>query len=254
MPKVRRKTGNRSAESPVAGADARVKVVLLVVLSVAVFAARSWRGVALSAALLVGLLALSRVSGRDVARGVRPTAVVLAFALLANALLATPGGVAFSYEGALRGVLAVCRIVVVVGFALVVAATTSSPQVADAVGALIRPLGRLSLPVGDVSMATSVALRFIPVVSQELDRVSAAQRARGARLGEGGLAVRMAQWGQVLVPVVVGLFRRSDELALALYDRCYGQAVRTPMLPALSARAWAELALGLGFAALVWLV
>lgn len=236
-----------------AAPDPRVQVALLVTLSVAVFAAHSWRGVAVGACVLVVLLVVASVPVSTLARGLRPTAVVLAFALLANAVVLTAGGPRLSHAGALRGALAVARIVIVVGYAEVAASSVTAEQVAGALSWSIRPLGRLGLPVGDVSLATTVALRFVPVVSDELRRVTAAQRSRGARVNEGSLGERLGQWGRVLVPVVVGLFRRSDELAQALYDRCYGQGAATSLLPRPTRRDALALAAGLAVSLVVWL-
>ena len=93
--------------------------------------------------------------------------------------------------------------------------------IADGMAALMAPLARLGVPVGGLSMAVSVALRFIPLASEEVERIRCAQRARGARLDEGGVIRRLSGWGQVLVPLVVSLFRRADELAAAMEDRCF---------------------------------
>lgn len=232
--------------------DARVQLVLLVALTVSTFASRSWRGVVLAAALLVPTVACARVSAPRLLRGLRPTVVVLALALLANAVVVGSGGVTLSDEGAARGALACARILVVVGAALVVAFSVTAEQAAEALAGLLAPLRHLGVPVGDVSLATSVALRFVPVVSEEVTRVTSAQRARGARFGEGNVVERARQWGRVLVPVSVGLFRRSDELALALYDRCYGVGERTRMMPTLGRRDVAWLVGGLVACVAVW--
>lgn len=226
--------------------DARAKVVLLLVVSVASFAAPAPLGLALVAFGLVAVLAASRTSAATVLLGLRPAAVILAVSVLSNAivLVGQPG---FSAAGLERSVVVVLRIVLVVGFALAFSSTTAPPAIADALAALLAPLRRLGMPVGGVAMSASVALRFIPLTVEEVERIRCAQRARGARLDEGGLLRRLASWGQVLVPLLVGLFRRADELASAMCDRCF-TGEQTALLGPLTARDRAILLAGVAWA------
>lgn len=200
--------------------DARAKVAALILATVGSFGARSWAGLALMGLLLAGALAASRTTPRAVLRGLRPALVILSFSLLANAvvLVGQPG---ISWEGLLRGARAVVRIALVVGLALVVSSTTTPPALAEGLAAVMAPLRVVGVPVGGVSTALSVALRFIPLTMEEIERIRCAQLARGARLDAGGVVGRLRGWGQVLVPLIVGLFRRADELARAMSDRCY---------------------------------
>lgn len=241
--------------------DARVKLVLLLAMTVAAFCATSLLAAALCVASLVFCLVVSRVSPRTVARGLRPAAVVLVFSFLANAVVvaggadvAIVGQVGASSAGAWRGTLAVARIAMLVGFALVVSATTMPTQMVDAAGSLARPLARLGVPVGDLAMATSIALRFIPIASDEYDRIVLAQRARGARFDEGSVRTRLVKRVSVFVPLVVSLFRRADELACAMGDRCYSGDRRTILIGPMRAVDWSVLVGGLVFTALVCLV
>lgn len=229
--------------------DARAKVLCLVMASMTSFAATSPVGLAVVAAGLVAALVASRTSPLRVLLALRPALVVLGFSLLANTvvLVGQPG---VSVDGLLRATRAIVRIVLVVGFALVFSATTMPPAIADALASLLRPLARLGVPVGDISTMASVALRFIPLTAEEVLRIRDAQRARGARPDEGGALRRVGAWGQVLVPLVVSLFRRADELGRAMEDRCY-TGEQTSMAGPLAARdrlalvltaAWAVLA------------
>lgn len=235
------------ADTPVHRLDPRVKALLLLAASVASFASPAPPGLAVAALGLVLGLAASRTSPRAVLAGLRPAAVVLALSLLANAvvLVGQPG---VSVEGLLRGATAVCRIALVVGFALVFSATTVPPAIADALAALLSPLARVGVPVGGLATAASLALRFIPLTMEEVDRIRCAQRARGARLDEGGPLVRLRGWAQVLVPLIVGLFRRADELASAMADRCYTGEQTSLMAPPRTRDA-VVLACGLAWAA-----
>lgn len=237
--------------TPLHGMDARVKLVALLLASAAAFAC-SPAGLAVVAVGLALALLASRTSPYEVLCGLRPALVVLAFSLLANAvvLVGQPG---LSLAGLARGALAVCRIALVVGFALVFSATTMPPAIADALASLLSPLRRLGLPVGDLAMMLSMALRFIPLTMEEVDRIRCAQRARGARLDEGGPLVRLRGWAQVLVPLIVGLFRRADELASAMADRCYTGEQTSLMAPPRT-RDVVALACGLAWAAVAVLV
>lgn len=224
------------------GLDPRAKLVLLFVATIASFAASGPWGLLAAALGLVAALVISKTSPATIARGLRPAAVVLALSVLSNAvvLVGQPG---FSADGLARSAAVVCRIALVVGFALTFSSTTPPPAIADALAALMAPLRRLGVPVGAIAMSSSIALRFIPLAAEEVDRIRCAQRARGARLDEGGLLGRLRGWGQVLVPLVVGLFRRADELAAAMVDRCY-TGEQTALLAPLARRDWAVLALG----------
>lgn len=222
--------------------DPRAKLVLLLMATVATFAASAPWGLLAATLGLVAALVASRTSPATIARGLRPAAMVLALSVLSNAvvLVGQPG---FSPEGLTRSVAVVCRIALVVGFALSFSSTTPPPAIADALAALMAPLRRLGVPVGAIAMSSSIALRFIPLAAEEVDRIRCAQRARGARLDEGGLVARLRSWAQVLVPLVVGLFRRADELAAAMVDRCY-TGEQTALLAPLARRDWEVLALG----------
>lgn len=240
------------ARSCVHALDARVKLGLLVTGTVAAFGASSAAGLAVAAAGLAVALAASRTAPSAVLRGLRPAAVILAFSLLANAvvLVGQPG---ISWEGLARGVTAVLRIVLVVGLALVFSSTTTPPAIADALASVMSPLRHLGVPVGDLAMVASVALRFIPLTMEEVERIRCAQRARGARLDDGPVSTRLRAWAQVLVPLLVGLFRRADELASAMSDRCY-TGEQTAMSEPLGTRDLALLACGLAWAAAAVLV
>lgn len=231
--------------------DARVKIALLVLATVATFAAGVPTGLVVVAAGLVVALVASRTSPLAVLRGLRPAAVILAFSVLANAvvLVGQPG---VSVAGFVRSVTAVARIALLVGFTLVLSSTTMPTAVAAALSQLMAPLARLGVPVGGIATATSVALRFIPVTTDEVERIRCAQRARGAVLG-GSVLATLRGWRQVLVPLVVALMRRADELAAAMADRCY-TGEQTSMAEPLAPRDLFALAAGVAWAAVAALV
>lgn len=216
--------------TPAARVDARVKIVLLLASTVSLFATRASWLCALWALVLAAAIHCSGMSIRTHARALRPVAFILAFTLLANALaldghgdIALSGPVGIDTAGALRGALAVFRIVVLLGLALAVSSSTTPPELADACVALLRPLGRFGVPVADIGLLLSLALRFIPLVSEELARVRLAQRSRGVDFESGGIVRRVRAWASVLTPLVVSLFRRADRLGESMAARCYAE-------------------------------
>lgn len=231
-----------SRQSPLHRVDARVKLIMLLCLTIALFMSDVWYGLVCAAAILVCLLVISGVNIQSVMRALRPTAIVLTLSLLGNALvlsqadIAVVGTAGLSFAGLTRGLTAVVRIILLVGFSLVMCATTTSTALAAAVSSLLRPFRHIGVPVDDLSMILTVALRFIPLVAEELDRIAMAQCARGAKLFNAGVIERLRAWTSVLVPLIVSLFRRSDELASAMRDRCWGSGVRTSFETQLATR------------------
>lgn len=226
-----------AADTPVHRLDARVKLVLLLALTVALFMTGS---PAVMAAIAVVVIAAARCGGvgaKALLSAVRPTAVILAFSLLANSFVldgtgdvALVGTLGVTTAGAARGLFAVGRIVVLVGASFVVTSTTPSTAIADALSSLAAPLGRVGVPTGDIAMIVSVALRFIPLTAEELLRIRDAQRARGVDFSSGSVPVRVRRWMSVLTPLVVALFRRADDLASAMRERCYRGKGRTRLV------------------------
>lgn len=230
--------GGYTPHTPAARADARVKLILLLLATVGVFSAQSSVVLLAWAVVLFGALGAARMRPSRILRAMRPVAIVLAFTLIANlvscdgrATIELAGPVGLDPAGGLRGLLAVVRIVLLVGFSLVVAASTTGTQLSDACVRLLRPCARWGVPVGPLGTVLSLALRFIPLVSEELNRIRLAQRARGASFDNGTVIERIGVWASVLTPLMIGLFRRADRLAEAMSARCY-DAVSAGRLPA----------------------
>lgn len=230
--------GGYTPHTPAARVDARVKLILLLLATVGVFSAQSPVVLSAWAVVLFGALGAARMRPSRILRAMRPVAIVLAFTLIANlvscdgrATIELAGPVGLDPAGGLRGLLAVVRIALLVGFSLVVAASTTGTQLSDACVRLLRPCARWGVPVGPLGTVLSLALRFIPLVSEELSRIRLAQRARGASFDNGTVIERLGVWASVLTPLMIGLFRRADRLAEAMSARCY-DAVSAGRLPA----------------------
>ena len=224
--------------------DARVKIGLLLVAVVGVFTAQTPALVACWYALLAAAAVASGIAPARMARSIRPAAFLLAVIILVNLVscdgtadLLVAGQVGLSAAGARRAGMAVARIIFMVAASLVVSETTVPTDIADSCVRLGRPLKRLGVPVEDIGLVLSLALRFIPLVNEELMRIRRSQEVRGASFDEGPLMARLRVWLSVLTPLVVGLFRRSERLAEAMDARCFGTGVRAETPPApLSAR------------------
>ena len=244
-PKVAAKPGRKdAAERGLEGVDARVKVTLLLVATAALFAARAPWALAMWAMLCLLVLRASGIGGKAVARALKPVALLFAFIVCANLVscdgsadVAIAGSVGISTVGAARAATAVARIIMLVCLALSVAESTTPTKLAHACTSLMRPLGHIGVPIEDVGLVLAMALRFIPVVSEEAGRIRLAQRARGVNFDEGSVLRRVRAWAAVLTPLVVGLFRRADRVAESMDARCYGQRSsgqhrRIPLQPA----------------------
>lgn len=236
--------------TPVHACDARVKIVLLIAYSITLFLVGSWWALGACAAVFAVLLGVSRVGLRRILALSIPLMVIAAFAIVFNAFSfdvvaassAAPGGLGavsagwldgadpiavagsfgFVPAGFARGCFYAIRIVLLVAASLLVSFTTTSTELTEAFSSFLRPLRKLRVPVDDVASVLSIALRFIPLVAEELGRIHDAQWSRGAKFGEGGLMVRLRAWATVLVPLFVSMFRRADALAVAMDARCYG--------------------------------
>ncbi len=198
--------------------DARLAVVTTLVYSVALFLAQSWVALGVLALGLAGVLLHARVSLAAMARSLVPLFVLLAFTVAVQ----IPTGIA-------TGLFSAARIVLLVVATLVVAFSYDDTEMVQAFSSLMRPLRALRVPVDDVAMMFSIALRFIPVCMDEFRRVANAQRSRCAPFDDGGLIVRAKAWGNVFVPMIVGMFHRAGVLAQSMEARCYGMTKRTSL-------------------------
>jgi energy-coupling factor transport system permease protein len=248
------------ADSPFHRLDARTKIGLTAAFTVSLFLIDSWWGLALLGVVAVVAVRVACVPLRLAARGLRPIAWLLGFTLIINALfpaqpsevLLQVGPFAVDAEGLARGLFFSARILLLVLGTSLVTLTTSPVALTDALSQLMRPLAVIRFPVDDAAMMMSIALRFMPTTAEEAERIVVAQTARGARFSEGGLVARAKAWLPVLVPLFVRLFRRADDLAIAMEARCYRGEGRTRLRePRMRATDWFVLVGGVTFTGLV---
>lgn len=216
------KQDNIVAETSRFGVDPRVKLVLLLVVSITLFVVDRWLGIALIAVAIIACMLVSGVELRRYFAHLVPLYVLLGFTIFFSATSFGLESMGFTWEGVNRGCLYAARILLVVLASLVVSYTTSDTALTTALAQLMAPLRKLHVPVDDIAMTLTLALRFIPVFSEELETLKRAQLSRGAALESGGLIARLRAWTAIMIPLFVGLFRRADQLSEAMDARCYG--------------------------------
>lgn len=202
--------------------DPRVKLVILAVYSCALFFVGTWWGMAAMAVLFACALAASRVPAGRVFGCGAVIYVLAGFAILFNAVRFQGGAFALTMAGLDIGCLYAVRILLLFWMSLLLCFTSTSTDLTEGFAKLLAPLRALHVPVDDVALTLSLALRFIPLTSSEYARIRQAQRARCAHFDDGPLWQRLQAAGNSFIPLFVSLFRRADHLALALDARCYG--------------------------------
>ena len=223
--------------SPVHKLDPRTKIVLTVAFLVCIFLAKKFACFAVIALFVLGCCFLSRINLKFLVRGLKPIAIIVIFTFLLNLFLGTGTDVIWkwkfltitesSYKNALF--MAVRLILLVCGSQLLTL-TTSPMALTDALERLLKPLNKIHFPVHEMAMMMTIALRFIPTLMEETDKIMKAQAARGADFDTGNLMQKAKAMVPLLVPLFVSAFRRADELAMAMESRCYhGGENRTRM-------------------------
>ena len=214
--------------------DARSKLVLTVVYIAALFQASGWLGYITALAATVLMIAISTIPPKCFFKGLKPMFFIIILTAVLN-LFYTAGtpvfpGLPITYEGIERAVQMVLRIGLLITGTFLLTYTTSPMELTDGLEMLLSPLNRIKVPVHELTLMMSMALRFIPTLFEETDKIMSAQKARGADFETGSLVRRAKALLPVLVPLFVSAFRRADELAIAMESRCYhGSDGRTRM-------------------------
>ena len=222
--------------SPIHRLDPRAKLVALILYIVALFLCKWFISYALIFAVLVLVVAISTVKPKALLRGMKPILILLIFTAVLN-MFYTPGRelVSFwvftiTYEGILHAFFMVLRIMLLISCTFLLTYTTSPLALTDGLEGLLSPLKKIKIPVHELAMMMSIALRFIPTLIEETDKIMSAQRARGADFDTGNLVQKAKALIPLLVPLFISAFRRADELATAMECRCYhGGVGRTRM-------------------------
>lgn len=214
--------------------DPRTKLILVVVYIVALFQAKGWVSYALVIGVTAVCMILSRIGFKNIFKGLKPMLFIIILTAALN-IFYTEGtpvlpGWPVTWEGIGRAVQMVLRIMLLITGTFLLTYTTSPIALTDGLELLLNPLKKLKVPVHEMTIMMSMALRFIPTLIEETDKIMSAQKARGADFETGSLIDRAKALLPVLVPLFVSAFRRADELAVAMESRCYhGGEGRTRM-------------------------
>lgn len=225
-------------KSPIHRLDPRTKLIILVIYIVALFLAVNWISYGLMLVFLAVCIAVSSVPLKSFVRGLKPLMFVLAFTVVLNLFFTTGEGtplvdfwvITIYSEGITRAVFMLLRILMLIAGTFLLTYTTSPISLTDGLESLLKPLRVIHIPVHELSMMMCIALRFIPTLIEETDKIMSAQKARGADFENGNLLQKVKALVPILVPLFVSAFRRADELATAMECRCYqGGSGRTKM-------------------------
>lgn len=232
-------------------ADARSKIVVMVVFSIAVLMVDCWVGIAFLCAGCALCVRISRLRLAGCMPQLTPFVVVACLLVLFNSFvigggsevsvraiplvpawtgpldptmhaISLAGPISFTLEGLLRGIFLSLRLALLVVASLVLTTTTSATQISQGLERALHPLTRFGIQTRDACTVLSIALRFIPETIDDVQDVKRAQQARGARFDTGGASQRIAAWSTVFVPLFAGMFRKAERLATAMDARCYG--------------------------------
>lgn len=225
-------------ESIIHKLDPRLKFIATMVYMISVFCFSRFVGLMVCFLYLAFIIKLSKVPVKFIVRGLKPLAVLLIFTMGIH-ILCTDGYVLFHYgiitvtlEGIRKAFFMVFRMCLLVFGASMMTFTTTPNQLTDAMEKIFRPLNRVKIPVHEMAMMMSIALRFIPILLEETDKIMKAQTARGADFETGGIMKKAKAMLPLLVPLFVAAFRRANDLAMAMEARCYrGGKGRTKMRP-----------------------
>lgn len=207
--------------------DPRMKILLSLLYMVTLFTAQSTVGLGVAAVFILGITVLARIPIRTLLSGIRPLLVIILLAGVINAFYIPGHALAHIWiltitrEGIETAIFMSVRVVFLIIGASMLTYTTSPIMLTDGLDVMLAPLARMKLPVHELSMMMTIALRFIPTLTEETQKIMQAQKARGADFETGNLLRRVKALLPILIPLFVSAFRRADELALAMDCRCY---------------------------------
>ncbi|MDO4454432.1 MAG: energy-coupling factor transporter transmembrane component T [Eubacteriales bacterium] len=218
--------------------DPRVKLVGTIVFIISLFVFRSWVGYVLATFVLAAVIKISKVPFKFMIRGLKSIVILLLITVIFNLFL-TPGEtliqiwkLRITKEGVVTAVFMIFRLMYLIIGSSVLTLTTTPNHLTDGLEKGLNPLKKIKVPVHEISMIMSIALRFIPILLEETDKIMKAQMARGADFESGGLIKKAKSLVPLLVPLFISAFRRSNDLAMAMEARGYrGGDGRTKMKP-----------------------
>jgi energy-coupling factor transport system permease protein len=216
--------------------DARMKIVLILFLMISIFICKNYAALAIAVAVTVLLVGISRIKPSVILKGIKPILFILLFTTVLNLFYGTGEPLAkwwiftITVRGLNNALFMGTRIILLVVIGLMLTYTTTPTALTDAIESLLKPLKALGADTHSLAMIMTIALRFIPILIEEVEKIMAAQKSRGADMESGGLIKRAKAIVPILIPLFVSSFRRANELADAMECRCYrGGEGRTKM-------------------------
>ncbi|WP_295472390.1 energy-coupling factor transporter transmembrane protein EcfT [uncultured Subdoligranulum sp.] len=209
--------------------DPRLKLVGVIAYIIVLFLASNPLGITLSLGMLVLLYGVARIPLRLILKSLKPILPIILFTAVLNLFFISGEGeplvqiwvLRIYREGVNYAVLMATRVVALIAGTSLLTYTTSPIVLTDAIESLLRPLQKLRFPVHELAMMMTIALRFIPTLIDETEKIMNAQKARGAKLDNGKFTERIQALIPILIPLFISAFRRADELAMAMECRCY---------------------------------
>lgn len=217
--------------------DARIKIVLSLLYMVGIFFIQSFFGFGVIFVFLALMIIASRVPFKSVVKSIKPILILLVFTTILNLFFVSSGDVLvewwifrITYDGLISAGKMILRLLLLVMGASILTLTTTPVDLTHAIEKLLKPLNVIHFPVHELALIMSITLRFIPSLMDETDRIIRAQKARGADFESGNIFKRAKAFIPILIPLLIGAFKRADELAIAMDSRCYkGAKGRTKM-------------------------
>jgi len=224
-------------DTPVHRLDPRTKLILMITYITSLFMAKGFPAYGFLLAILITCLTISKIKPSAVLRGLRPVFIIIIITVFLNIFFIRGETVLFQYraiviyrEGILTAVFMAARLMMLIISTFLLTYTTSPITLTDGLERMLGPLKKIKLPIHEFSMMMSIALRFIPTLIEETDKIMSAQKSRGADFETGGLIKRAKAILPLIIPLFISAFRRADELATAMESRCYhGGEGRTKM-------------------------
>ncbi len=208
--------------------DSRAKLFLSFYFIIIVFLCNNWQTYLLMTAVVLACVKLTDISVRFFIKGVRPLIWLILFTVLLQIFFSTGGNTYWHWgpltvtdEGVVNGVFVFCRFVLIIFMSTLLTLTTTPMEISDGLESLMKPLTKVKVPVYEIALMLSIALRFVPTLMDETTKIMNAQRARGVNFGEGGLIKQIKSVIPLLIPLFVSSFNRAEDLATAMEARGY---------------------------------
>ena len=208
--------------------DPRMKIIITIILITSLFLISKFIGFAFFLVYVLTVIAVAKLPIKKILKGLKPILFLVMLTLLLHVFLTNGGQVFWEWkfisieaEGVYTGFFMVSRIILLIMFTSLLTLSTSPLQLTDGIEYLLKPLKRFGVPASELAMMMTIALRFIPTLLEEAEKIMKAQKARGADFESGNIINRAKSLIPLLVPLFISAFRRADDLALAMEARCY---------------------------------